>query len=157
MTVGMEVTAGIQTIAGIMIIAGMTRVLAIALMFANAGRLDDSGKSVIAVRRRIGKQGAFATPRRRFCNARSRLPARKCLRMGDGFGPVGRVHFGMNHGYSRSILPNHNISHLRWDANCDGGDDRRDGLRAAPLTRVIATKARLTFLILSKDPKLVSH
>jgi hypothetical protein len=110
MTVGMEVTASIQTIAGIMIIAGMTRVLAIALVFANAGRLDDFGKSAIAVRRmsyRIGRLGAFATPRRRFCNARSRLPARKCLRMGDGFRPVGRVHFGMNHGYSRSILPNH--------------------------------------------------
>ena len=127
MTVGMEVTAGTQTIAGMMIIAGMTRVLAIALVFANAGRLDDFGKSAIAVRRmsyRIpGRLGAFATPRRCFCNARSRLPARKYLRMGDGFGPVGRVHFRMNHGYSRSILPNHHISQLRSEANGDGGDD----------------------------------
>ena len=111
MMVGMKATADAQTRAGMMIIAGMTKVLAIARVFADAGRLDDSGKSVIVVRRmsyRIpGRLGAFATPRRCFCNARTCLAARKHLWMVDGFGTVGRIRFRMNHGYSRSILPNH--------------------------------------------------
>jgi hypothetical protein len=149
MIVGMKVTADTQTIAGMMIIAGMARVLAIALVFANAGRLGDFGESAIAVRRMSdrmpGRLGAFATPRRCFCNARSRLPAGKCLRMGDGFGPVGRVHFGMNHGYPG---PSSRIAIYR---NCGRKptDDLGYGLRAAPLARAIATTARLAFLILS--------
>jgi hypothetical protein len=40
MMVGMKATEDSQTVAGIMITTGMTRVLAIALVFANAGRLD---------------------------------------------------------------------------------------------------------------------
>jgi hypothetical protein len=126
MTVGMEVTAGTQIMAGMIVITGMRSVWAIALVFANACRIDDSGKSVIDVRRmsyRIRRLGAFATPRRRFCNARSHLPARKHPRIGDGIGTVGRVRLRMNHGYSRSILPNHHISQLRLEANGDGGDD----------------------------------
>jgi hypothetical protein len=93
MMVGMKVTADTQTMASMMIIASMARVLAIALVFANAARFGDFGKSAIAVRRMSdrmpGRLGAFATPRR--CNARCRRPARKYLQMRDGFGPVGRV------------------------------------------------------------------
>ena len=69
----------------------------------------DFGDYAITVRRMfcrtLGRLSAFATRRRRFCNGLSRHRAGRCLPMRGRFGSAARIHFRMNHGCSRSILP----------------------------------------------------